>query len=78
MSTTYDIEICDHCGSEFEVGYWRHDLALCEECKSMAHVVSKVVDETQADAGEFDADDWAPADLYAAEELGIETTITGY
>ncbi|MDH3715147.1 MAG: hypothetical protein OET44_15035 [Gammaproteobacteria bacterium] len=78
MSTTYDIEICDHCGSEFEVGYWRNDLSLCEECMSMANELSNVVDVMEDEAGDFDADDWAPAELYVAEELGIETAVNGY
>jgi hypothetical protein len=78
MSTTYDIEICHHCGSEFEVGYWRNDLSLCEECMSTAHELTEVVDVMEDEAGDFDADDWAPAELYATGELGIETTINGY
>ena len=77
MSTTYDSEICNHCGSEFEVGYWRNNLSLCEECLSMAHELNKAVDVMQDEAVEFDADDW-PSELYAVEELPVETTLGGY
>ena len=78
MSTTYDIEICDHCGSEFEVGYWRKELSLCEECLSMAHEISQDVDVIKDESVDFDVDDWAPAELYVVEELGIEATLNGY
>lgn len=78
MSTPYDIETCDHCGSEFEVGYWRRDLNLCEECLSLANELTAGVDALEAEATDFDPDDWAPAELYAVDELGIETTLSGY
>jgi len=78
MSTTYDIEICDHCGSEFEVGYWRNELSLCEECMSMAHESTPEVDAIGGEPVEFDIDDWSPTEVYAVEELGIEATLNGY
>jgi len=78
MSTTYDIEICNHCGSEFEVGYWRNDLSLCEECLSMGHELNKAVNVMADESSDFDADDWASAELYLTEELPVETTLSGY
>lgn len=78
MSTSYDIEICDHCGSEFEVGYWRNDLSLCEECLTMARELTGDVEAAQDEPVDFDVDDWAPADMYVVEELGIEATLNGY
>jgi len=78
MSTTYDSEICNHCGSEFEVGYWRNNLSLCEECLSTAHELNNAVDVVQDEAVEFDADDWPSAELYAIEESPVETTLGGY
>ena len=78
MMNGYDIEICDHCGSEFEVGYWRNDLSLCEDCLPLAHELSEQVDVTPDEPVDFDVDDWAPAELYGVEELGIEATLNGY
>ena len=77
MSTSYDIEICDHCGSEFEVGYWRNDQSLCEECLSMASDLPADVEPDAHEPVDFDVDDWAPADFHAVDELGFEATLNG-
>jgi len=78
MSTTYDSEICNHCGSEFEVGYWRNNLSLCEECLSLTHELNNAVNVMEDEGSDFDTDDWASTELYVGEELPVETRLAGY
>ena len=71
MHTTYDIEICDHCGCEFDVGYWRSDLKLCTDCLSLAQELAALDPGAEPEAlAESRDDDWDYAEVPYGEVTG--------
>ena len=76
----HETELCELCGSEFDVGYWRRDRNWCDQCLSLADEPSTPsrrtlsVSDTDLPAD----DDWLDIDFPTAGELGFEAHGTLY
>ncbi len=75
MNKPYDIEICDHCGVEFEVGYWRNERKLCESCLLVADEAPL---EYAGAADDLEFDDWDYSETPLSAGVGMESTLPGY
>ena len=70
----HETELCELCGSEFDVGYWRRDRNWCDDCLSLADEPATASRRVMAisDDDLADEDDWADTELPNPIELGLE------
>lgn len=79
MNDNFEIDICEHCGSEFQRGYWRHDVTLCASCLLLTQELTGTQGHGASD--EFDGahtvadDDWDYSEAVPVEDISLGTTL---